>query len=89
MAKYVISGQSDMKTDLLPDLYRFQINHFHFLEKYAAFIHRQGADDYKAHGSDFRGGSITVALSRPKITVALVFISSKFRPSLTGLAWLR
>ena len=41
---------------------RFQINHFHFFEKYANFIHRQGATGYKAHGSDFRGTSITVAL---------------------------
>ena len=57
---YAISGQSDTEADLLPDLYgfvwiRFQINHFHFSEKYADFIHRQGATNYKVHGSDFRG----------------------------------
>ena len=56
----MISGQSDTETDLLPDLYwfvwiRFQINHFSFSEKYAKFIHRQGATDYKAHGSDCKG----------------------------------
>ena len=44
-----------MGTSLLPDLYGFvriwfQINHFLFSEKYANFIHRQGATDYKAHG---------------------------------------
>ena len=65
LAKYVISGQSDKETDLLPDLYGFvwilfQMNHFHFSEKYANFIHRQGTTDYnlynyKAHGSDFTG----------------------------------
>ena len=45
-----MSGQSDSDTgtSLLPDLYgfiriRFQINHFLFLEKYANFIHKQGA----------------------------------------------
>ena len=50
-----MSGQSDTGTNLLPDLYgfvriRFQINRFIFSEKYANFIHRQGATDYKAHG---------------------------------------
>ena len=35
------------------------------------------------------GTSITVALSRPKITVAYTFITSRFRPSLTGLIRLR
>ena len=55
-----MSGQSDTGTNLLPDLYgfvriRFQINRFLFLEKYANFIHRQGATDYKAHGSDCKG----------------------------------
>ena len=60
LAKYVISGQSDKETDLLPDLYGFvwilfPMNHFHFSEKYANFIHRQGATDYKAHASDFKG----------------------------------
>ena len=48
-------GQSDTGTNLLPDLYgfvriRFQINRFLFTEKYAKFIHKQGATDYKAHG---------------------------------------
>ena len=59
----MISGQSDKETNLLPDLYGFvwilfQINHFRFSEKYANFIHRQGATDYnlyKVHGSDFTG----------------------------------
>ena len=60
MAKYAISGHSDTEADLLPGLdgfvwIRFQINHFRFSEKYANFIHRQGATDYKAHGSDSRG----------------------------------
>ena len=94
LAKYAISGHSDMETDLLPDLYGFvwiqcEINHFCFSEKYAHLIHRQGATDYKVHGSDFRGESVTIALSRLKRLVAKVFISSRFRPSLTGLAWLR
>ena len=31
------------------------------------------------------GTSITIALSRPTIMVAYAFISSRFRPSLTGL----
>ena len=35
------------------------------------------------------GRAITVILSRPNITVAYAFISFRFRPSLTGLAWLR
>ena len=60
MAKHAFSDQSDMEADHFPDLYRFvwvrfQIIHFHFSEKYADFIHRQGATDYKAYGSDFRG----------------------------------
>ena len=57
-----MSGQSHTGTSLLPDLplygfvwIQFQINHFCFSEKYADFIHRQSATDYKAHGSDFRG----------------------------------
>ena len=55
----MISGKPDKEADLL-DLYgfiwiRFQINHFRFSEKYADFIHSQGATDYKAHWSDFRG----------------------------------
>ena len=63
LPKYAISGQSDTEADLLPDLYGFswiwfQINHFGFSEKYADFFHRQGAIDYKAHGSDFRGGQV-------------------------------
>ena len=69
LAKYAIvcSGQSDTEIDLLPDLQgfiwiRFQINHFCFSEKYANFIHRQRSTIYKAHGSDFRWGSITVTL---------------------------
>ena len=50
-----MSGQSDMGTNLLLDLYgfvrvRFLINHFLFSEKYANFIHRQGATDHKVHG---------------------------------------
>ena len=50
-----MSGQSHMGTNLLPDLYGFvriwfQIIFVVFLEKYANFIHRQGAADYKAHG---------------------------------------
>ena len=50
-----MSGQSDTGTNLLPDLngfirIQFQINCFLFSEKYANFIHRQGATDYKAHG---------------------------------------
>ena len=36
-----------------------------------------------------RGKSITIALSRPKFTVANAFISSRFPPSLTGLTRLR
>ena len=51
-----MSGQSDSDTgtNLLTDLYRFvriqfQIN-FLLSEKYANFIYRQGAIDYKAHG---------------------------------------
>ena len=48
------------KEKILPDLYgfiwiQFQINHFCFSEKYANFIHRQGATDCKVHGSDFKG----------------------------------
>ena len=78
LTKYMISGQSDTEADLIPDPYRFvwirfQINHFCFSEKYADFIHRQGASDYKVHRSDWGWGgvgSIIVALSRPKITVA-------------------
>ena len=49
-----MSGQSDSDTgaNLLPDIYRFvrirfQINRFLLSEKYANFIHRQGATDYK------------------------------------------
>ena len=50
-----MSGQSHMGTVLLPDLYgfvriQFQINRFLLSEKYANFIYRQGATDYKAHG---------------------------------------
>ena len=52
-----MSGQSDsdIGTNLLPDLYgfiriRFQINYFLLSEKNENFIHRQGATDYKAHG---------------------------------------
>ena len=87
----MISGQSDTEANLLPDLYRFvwiqfQINHFRFFVN-TTFIHRQGATDYKAHGSDV-GGEVSPSPSRPKITVAYAFISSRFRPSLTGLAWL-
>ena len=59
LAKYAISGQPDKQANLL-DLYgfvwiRFQINHFHFSEKHADFIHSQGATDNNVHGSDFRG----------------------------------
>ena len=55
----MISGQPDKEADLL-DLYGFvwiwfQINHFSFSEKYADFIHSEGATNYKAHRSDFRG----------------------------------
>ena len=59
LAKYAISGQPDKEASLL-DLYgfvwiRFQINPFHFSEKYADFIHSLGATDNNVHGSDFRG----------------------------------
>ena len=50
-----MAGQSDTGTSVLPDLYgfvriQFQVICFLFFEKYANFIHRQGATDYKAHG---------------------------------------
>ena len=60
LAKYAISGQSDTEIDLF-QIYMgsfgsiFENYNFCFSEKYANFIHRQGATDYKAHGSDFRG----------------------------------
>ena len=43
-----MSGESHTGTNLLPDLYvfvriRFQISRFLFSEKYANFIHKQGA----------------------------------------------
>ena len=38
---------------------QFQINHFCFSEKYTHFfIHRQGAANYKAQGSDGGGGGV-------------------------------
>ena len=87
-AKYVISGQSDTETDLLPDLYGFWFGFkliiFVFRKTYAHFIHRRGATDYKVHRLDFRGKSIIVAYSRPNITVAYAFISSRFRPVAAG-----
>ena len=43
------------------------MNHFRFLEKYANFIHRQGATDYKAHGSDFKGEKYHHRLIQTKI----------------------
>ena len=50
-----MSGESHTGTNLLPDLYvfvriRFQISRFLFSEKYANFIHKQGATDYNARG---------------------------------------
>ena len=63
-----MSGQSDTGTILLPDLYRFvrirfQINRFLLSEKYANFIHRQGATDYKIiRRMDKILGKVTVAL---------------------------
>ena len=50
LARYAISGQSDMETDSslrygFVGIW-FQIN-YHSLEKHAHFIHRQGASDYK------------------------------------------
>ena len=46
-----MSGQSDMGTILLPDLFgfiriQFQINRFLFSEDYAIFIHGQGTTNY-------------------------------------------
>jgi len=50
-----MSGQSDMGTNLLPDLYGFiriwfQISRFLSSKKNKKFIHRQGTTDYKARG---------------------------------------
>ena len=54
-----MSGQSDKGINLLPDLYGFYTGSLEFgfklflvvfLEKYANFIHRQGATDYKVYG---------------------------------------
>ena len=96
----MISGQSDndIEANLLPDLYRirFQINHFHFLEIQLLFTdralptirHGDQILEMGGWGGGGVGGSITITLSRPKITVAYAFISSRFCPSLTGLAWL-
>ena len=87
LAKYAISGRSDMEIDLFQ--IRFQINHFCFLEKYANFIHNRALPTIRRMHQILRGESITVALSRPKFTVANTFVSSRFRPSLTGLTRLR
>ena len=93
----MICGQSDTEANLLPDLYgfgwiQFQMNHFCFLEKYADFVHRQGTTDYNSirHMDQILGGTgIIITLSRPKSMVAYAFISSRFRPSFTGVAQLR
>ena len=69
-----MSGQSDsdMGTNLLPDLYRFvrtrfQINRFLLSEKYANFIHRQGATDYRR--MDKIVGKVSPSPYSPKIMV--------------------
>ena len=89
LARYVISSQSDMETKSSSRYgfvrIQFQINPYHSLEQHANFIHRQGATDHKAHGSDLRGEKVSPC--RPTITMAYVFIlSSRFCPSLTGHA---
>ena len=74
-----------MKADLLPDLSGFVWIWFQINIRFSGnttFIHRQSATDYKAHGSDFRRGSITVTLSRTKMTVDYTFISSTLDSSL-------
>ena len=53
LGRYTISGQSDIETDSSSRCgsfrIRFQIN-YHSSEKYANFIHRQSATDYKVQG---------------------------------------
>ena len=82
LARYVISGQSNTETESSFRhsiiRIRFQIN-YHSLEKYANFVHRQGA------GIRLEGEK--VMLRSPKITATYMFISSlsRFCPSLAGL----
>ena len=64
LARYAISGRSGTDSKSFSSLFRFvriwlQINHHHSSQKYANFIHTQGATDYKMHGSDLRGGRVS------------------------------
>ena len=94
LAKYAISGQSDMEIDL----FQIYTGSFGFGFKLIIFVFRKSMQilftdralpTIRRMDQILRGKSITIALSRPKSTVANMFISSRFCPSLTGLTRLR
>ena len=55
------------------------------LQKSMQILFRQGTTNHKAQGS-FRGGDAFTALYSPKITVAYIYLSSRFGSSLPRLA---
>ena len=94
LAKYTISGQSDTEIDL----FQIYMGSFGFGFKLIILVFRKSMQilftdrallTIRHMDQILRGKSITIALSRPKFTVANAFVSSRFRPSLTGLTWLR
>ena len=94
LAKYAISGHSDMEIDL----FQIYMGLFGFSFKLIIFVFRKNMQilftdrallTIRRMDQILRGKSITAALSRLKFTVANVFLSSRFCPSLTGLIRLR
>ena len=94
LAKYAISGQSDTEIDLFQIYtgsfgFSFKLIIFVFQKSMHILFTERALPTIRRMDQILRGESITVALSRPKFTVANMFISSRFRPSLTGLTRLR
>ena len=85
LARYAISGQSGTDSKSSSSLYRFvrillQINHHHSSQKYANFIHTQGATNYKMHGSDLRGGRVSITLETKSDSSLFVYFVIQFPP---------